>query len=88
MVNCNFVQDSSFAFGSNMKNLGDGNFAMFSGDINHDGAINLFDLNLIELNASDFGTGYNISDLTGDNLIESTDFSLIENNMGIIRLRP
>jgi hypothetical protein len=88
MVNCNFVQDSSFAFGSNMKNLGDGNFAMFSGDINHDGAINLFDLNLIELNASDFGTGYNISDLTGDNLIESTDFSLIENNIGILRLRP
>jgi len=87
-VNYNFALDASEAFGSNMKNLGDGNFAFFSGDINHDGAINLFDLSFMESTGSDFGTGYNISDLTGDGFIESSDFSLIENNLGVVRMRP
>lgn len=77
----NFTASASNTFGNNIKNLGDGNFALFSGDVNQDGQINIADLNEIK-NATQLNiTGYLINDLTGDYLIESSDFSLIENNI-------
>ena len=35
-----------------------------------------------------FNTGYLNEDLTGDWIIESSDFSLFENNLGRISLHP
>ena len=76
-------------YGRNIKNLSDGNFALFSGDINRDGQINLLDFNEIKNASQLFLSGYLIHDLTGDNLIESSDFSLIENNkIPLITIHP
>lgn len=76
-------------YGRNIKNLSDGNFALFSGDINRDGQINLLDFNEIKNASQLFLSGYLIHDLTGDNLIESSDFSLIENNkIPVLTIHP
>lgn len=83
-----FTTSASQAFGNNLKNLGDGNFALYSGDVTHDGIINIFDFDEIKTSSQLFRTGYIKDDLTGDFLIESSDFSLIENNIGKVLLWP
>ncbi|MFZ7144189.1 MAG: hypothetical protein ACO1G6_02495 [Bacteroidota bacterium] len=80
-ANYSFIYPQSQAFGNNLFNLGDGNFAIFSGDINHDGYIDLNDLSSIETGSWDFSSGYVVPDLTGDNIVESSDYCLIENNI-------
>jgi hypothetical protein len=83
-----FSTSVASAFGNNLKNLGDGNFALFSGDVNHDGQINRDDWDLIETFTQNFITGYKDTDLNGDNITESVDFCIIENNLQVILLRP
>ena len=83
-----FTTSSSQAFGNNQKNLGDGSFALFSGDVNQDNQISSSDFVEVRDATQLFLAGYLIKDLTGDYLIESSDFSLIENNIGRIILHP
>ena len=87
-TNYDFTTAASQAFGNNQKNLGDGSFALFSGDVNQDGQINSADFNELIDAIQLFPFGYLIKDLTGDYFIESSDFSLLENNLGRIILRP
>ncbi len=79
---------ASTAYGNNMANLGDGNFAVFSGDVDQNGDINQDDFSEVEIGSGYFITGYLNDDLTGDGLIESSDYSLIENNLGKISAKP
>ncbi len=78
------------AYGNNLANLNDGNFAMYSGDTDQNGNINLVDQNSIEQRLILFTSGYNSFDLNGDLLVESADLSLIENNglLNVSVLRP
>jgi Dockerin type I domain len=69
------------AHGSNLKNLNDGNFGVYTGDTDQNGNINAIDENLIEQHLTLFTSGYNSWDLNGDYIVESTDLSLIENNV-------
>ena len=61
-------------------NLSDGNFALWSGDINQDGLIESTDYSSIENSSQNFLFGYVPDDLNGDELVESADYSMIENN--------
>ena len=83
-----FTTSASQAFGNNQKNLGDGRFALYSGDVNQDNQINGSDFDELKDAIQLFPFGYLIKDLTGDYLIESSDFSLLENNIGRIIMRP
>jgi Zn-dependent metalloprotease/subtilisin-like proprotein convertase family protein len=85
-----FSDNAGKAYGDNLADLGDGNFAIYNGDINGDGYIDDSDIVFAEDDAMIFSTGYILSDLTGDGVTESTDCSLVENNffMGIMRMRP
>jgi hypothetical protein len=78
------------AFGDNLVSMGDGNFAIYSGDVNQNDAIQFSDFTLLESSAMIFGSGYLTADLTGDGIVESADYSLIENNiaMAIALIRP
>ena len=76
------------AFGNNQADLGDGKFALYSGDIDQNKIINTNDFSEIKNKTQLFLSGYLIDDLTGDNLIESADFSLVENNIGKVLMRP
>ena len=92
LINYNLTYDyttmDSKAYGNNLKNLGDGNFAIYSGDVDQNGIISTSDFILIENGTQLFYTGYLNEDLPGDAIIESSDFSLVENNLGRIISRP
>ena len=82
-----FSSAANKAYGTNQADLGDGNFALWSGDVSdgttvgvQDGIINKYDHVEIENAAQLFITGYVTNDLTGDGIVESADFSLMEHN--------
>ena len=87
-INYSFADAIDKAYGNNLKDLGDGNFALFSGDIDQNGSINIDDFLLIESQLELFGTGYLKEDISGDGIIESLDFCLFENNLGKMRSYP
>ena len=88
IVNYSFTDASNKAFGNNLQDLGDGNFALYSGDVNQNGTIDTNDFLNELIHAALFETGYFSFDLTGDGFIESTDISLLENNIGRVSIRP
>ncbi|HNS12828.1 MAG TPA: PKD domain-containing protein [Bacteroidia bacterium] len=80
-VSYDFTNLASKSFGSNEVSLGDGNFAVWSGDVNQDGFINMADFTSLESSLLSYLLGYYSQDLNGDNLVEAADMSLIENNL-------
>jgi hypothetical protein len=83
-----FADASSKAFGNNQRDLNDGNFALFSGDVNQDGTIDAVDFSEELIKAGDFESGYLPFDVSGDSMTESSDISLLENNIGRISMHP
>ena len=68
------------AYGNNQALFSDGLAAIYSGDVNQDNIINSTDFNIVNASVSLLLVGYQTSDLTGDNCIEASDYSLIENH--------
>jgi hypothetical protein len=85
-----FSLSASNSYGSNVCNMGDGNFALWSGDVDQNGTIDHTDISSIESSSILFTTGYDQDDITGDNMVELTDYSLIESNfsVGLLVLKP
>jgi len=89
-----FTNNLNAAYGDGqnppMKFMEDGVYAFYSGDINQDGAIDGFDLQLTENDASNFYFGYNNSDCTGDGSSDGFDLQIIENNCSLFlfKARP
>lgn len=78
----NFNLDSSQTYGNNVKQV-DSNpliYAIYSGDVNHDGTIDLNDVLQIFNDANSFSTGYIVTDLTGDNIVDLNDVLIAFNN--------
>lgn len=82
-----FTSAANKAYGSNQILMPSGAYAIYSGDITngvtagtHDGVINQSDFNELQSILYPTINAYNYHDLTGDKLIESADYSLIENN--------
>ncbi len=59
--------------------MNNGEYAMYTGDVNQDGAVDLFDLQLIENGASSFLYGYFSQDCTGDGVVDFFDLQRAEN---------
>lgn len=79
-INYDFSTASASAYGGNLKNLGGGRYGLFSGDVDKDGVITVDDLSEVTAHAGVFSGGYLPADVTGDLLIESADYSVVENN--------
>jgi hypothetical protein len=88
-----FTDAAPKAYGSNQQNLGDGNFALWSGDITdaatntpglQDGVIESADYSEMENAVSFILLGYIPEDITGDGVVESSDYSLLDNNVSVI----
>lgn len=89
IYNYDFTTSISQAYGNNLKLKGS-KYCLYSGDVNQDGYITLFDVIPIYNGASSFVTGrYKVTDLTGDNIVDLTDVTLCYNNssvfIGVIR---
>jgi len=78
----NFTPAANNAYGSNeiLIDLSPVKFAIYSGDINHDGFINLTDIIDVYNGGANFLTGYVGTDLTGDNIVDLTDLIITYNN--------
>lgn len=75
---------------SPMKRMADGKYAIYSGDTNQDGAIDISDMQITINDASNFLFGYYNSDCSGDGGSDISDMQIIENNsyQFIFKARP
>ena len=83
-----FTRSTFSTLGLNIRILNDGKCAMYSGDINQDGIIDVSDFTILENSLNQTPLQYDISDLTGDGIVESADYSIVENNIGIRIIMP
>jgi len=99
LIQYDFSTDASQAFGNNQVELSAGVYAIYTGDIadsssgsssNQDGIINQADLLQLENDLRAFLSGDQPSDLNGDQIVDNSDYSLLENNLilGIRRIKP
>ena len=77
-----FTASASQAFGSNMAQVDASpvRFALYSGDVNQDGAIDATDVSAVDNDAANYSAGYISADLTGDGYVDGTDFAIADNN--------
>ena len=70
------------AYGNNMVSvdISPVRYALYSGDIDQDGFVNLTDVINIYNDASGFLTGYNSTDLNGNSIVDLTDLIIAYNN--------
>ncbi len=82
MMSYDFTNANTKAFGNNMKqvDLSPVQFAIFSGDVNQDGTVDLTDASLIDNDANSFVSGYVNTDVNGDNLVDLADGVIADNN--------
>jgi pimeloyl-ACP methyl ester carboxylesterase len=74
-----FTTSQSRAFGNN-QTLKSGRWCVFSGDVNHDGIIDVSDESIIDNDVYNVTTGFVNSDLTGDLIVDVTDAAIADNN--------
>lgn len=78
----NFTDLATKAFGNNMKQVDSSpvRFAVYSGDVNQDGTVDLSDGSLIDNDAFNFAGGYLPTDVNGDEVSDLADAVFADNN--------
>lgn len=86
----NFSNAANKAFGNNLSDMGNGVFAMYSGDITQDGSIDFNDYPTLDIASNDGILGYDANDLNGDASVDFNDYPLLDinSNNGVLALRP
>ncbi len=91
-VYMDFRENASEAFGNNLVQVSSApiRYAFYSGDVNHDGLIDLTDILLIYNDAVSFITGNIASDLTGETVVDLNDILIAYNNSVnfVIAMKP
>ena len=80
IVNYSFTATAAAAYGNNLKNMGSGVYAIYSGNPVHDNVIDGSDLISTDNAAASGLTGYHESDINGDAVVNDADISIIETN--------
>ena len=75
------VNAQNNAYGDNQQQVEPGVFAIFSGDLNQDGVIDIFDQVNLDNDLSIFAAGYVLSDLNGDSVVDIFDQVILDNNL-------
>jgi hypothetical protein len=78
-----FSNTFSNGLNSPQKLMPDGNYAMYSGDVNQDGIIDIFDVQNLENAIILFEFGYLDNDCNADGIEDVFDMQIIENNSGL-----
>ena len=86
-ISYDFTTSASQAYGdgtnSPLKNVENGVYVIYGGDVNQDGTVDGSDMGLTENDVSAFEYGYNTTDCTGDGATDGSDMTLIENNTSL-----
>ncbi|MFZ1322008.1 MAG: hypothetical protein WAT71_10685 [Ignavibacteria bacterium] len=82
IMNYDFTNSTAKAYGNNMIEIDTSplRFAVFSGDVNQDGSIDLTDGSQIDNDAFNFASGYLPTDVNGDEIVDVADAVLSDNN--------
>jgi hypothetical protein len=57
----------------------------YSGDVNNDFNSDILDLSIIDADITSMATGYQISDLNGDGVVDNVDYAICDNNSANFR---
>jgi hypothetical protein len=76
-----FSSAAEQAFGDNLVEVESGVWALYSGDLNQDGAIDAFDFLLMDPEIVNGSTGYFSSDLNGDGAVDAFDYLILDPNV-------
>ena len=68
------------AYGSNMIEVENGVWAIYSGDINQDEFVDSFDFPSYDFDNLNFSSGYLATDMNGDGFVDSFDFPIYDSN--------
>jgi Right handed beta helix region len=84
-----FTTSQSQAYGNNLVLVGS-KWCLYSGDVNHDGLVDLSDLIAIDNDIAGNVTGYTNTDLNGNGLVDLSDLIIADNNNAayIVRFVP
>jgi len=74
----------SNGFNDPMKWMSGNKYAMYGGDVNQDGTVDVFDAQITENGASYLLYGHYVSDCNGDGSTDVFDLQLIENNSALL----
>jgi hypothetical protein len=80
-VSYDFATAANKAYGDNMKEVENGIWAFFGGEINQDENVDLLDLGILEADINDFQFGYISSDVNGDGNVDLLDSPMVEQNI-------
>jgi hypothetical protein len=75
----NLTTGQGQAYGNNLVQKG-GKWSIYSGDVNHDGLVDLSDLIEVDNDNATFTTGYTSTDLNGDGFVDLSDLIIADNN--------
>ncbi|MBK7761934.1 MAG: hypothetical protein IPI46_00990 [Bacteroidetes bacterium] len=81
VINYNFSNAKSKAYGDNQIELENGVFALYSGDLNQDENMDLLDMAELETDMANFQYGYFSSDINGDGNVDLLDSPPMEINV-------
>ena len=83
-----FTSSVSQAYGNNQKLIG-GKYCLFSGDLDQNGIIDASDMSRV-MNDSYYGLmgRFLISDVNGDGIVDISDVVIVNNNTGVIVVKP
>jgi hypothetical protein len=81
-LNFNMTSAKSQAYGSNLVLKGS-KWCIFSGDVNHDGLVDLSDLIIVDNGNLNYASGYIAADINGDGIVDLSDLIIVDNNNSI-----
>ncbi len=88
----NMTDQSAKAFGDNLVLVNSilGRYAIYSGDVNQDGIIDITDMMDIDNDVYNYASGYRITDVSGDGFVDLTDAVIAGNNAEkyVVRIVP
>jgi hypothetical protein len=79
-ISYDFTDAAAKAFGSNLIELSEGAFGLYTGDVNQDGVVDALDIEQLYGAASAFSTGYLSTDCNGDGVVDALDLIVTDNN--------
>ena len=91
-TNYDFTDAAYKSYGDNQQLLSNGKFAIYTGDIDQNGVVNIYDLALVfdMLNDPNAPVGYITEDVTGDGVVNIWDLAMVFDNLnyGIGTINP
>ncbi len=90
VISYNFTTSVNSAYGSNLKPIGIGLFAVYFGDVNQDEVIDLSDLVDMDTDLTNGTVAYVVYDLNGDGVVDLSDLVAIDENLtnGVVGINP